>query len=116
MGVIPDAPNFLTLTRKTPISLVGVFLLPDFEQYVKLRAMINVEVQRNNNESAPNVLKRFTKRVQGAGILNRVRGLRYAERTASPYVKKKRTLKALRRRKERDLQVKLGKVSETYQR
>jgi ribosomal protein S21 len=74
--------------------------------------MINVEVQRNNNESAPNVLKRFTKRVQGSGILNRVRGLRYAERSVSPYVKKKRTLKALRRRSERDLQIKLGKISE----
>jgi ribosomal protein S21 len=74
--------------------------------------MINVEIQRNNNESAPNVLKRFTKRVQGAGILNRVRSLRYAERTKSPYVKKKQTLKALRRKTDRDLQIKLGKISE----
>jgi ribosomal protein S21 len=78
--------------------------------------MINVEVQRNNNESAPNVLKRFTKRVQGAGVLNRVRGLRYAARKESPYVKQKRTLKTLRRRKERDVLVKMGKVPEAYQR
>jgi ribosomal protein S21 len=78
--------------------------------------MINVEIQRNNNESAPNVLKRFTKRVQGAGILNKVRSLRYAERNASPYVKKKRTLKGLRRRAERDRLIKMGKISETRER
>ncbi|MCC2631041.1 MAG: seg [Candidatus Paceibacter sp.] len=78
--------------------------------------MINVEVQRNNNESAPNVLKRFTKRVQGSGILNRVRGLRYAQRKASPYVKQKRTLKGLRRRAERDQLIKMGKLSETRER
>lgn len=76
--------------------------------------MINVEVQRNNNESAANILKRFTKRVQGSGVLSRVRTLRYSKRNESPYVKKKRTLKTLGRRKERELLVKLGKVSETY--
>ena len=78
--------------------------------------MINVEIQRNNNESATNVLKRFTKRVQGSGVLVRVRGLRYAERHPSPYVKQKRTLKGLRRRAERDLQIKLGKISEGRER
>lgn len=74
--------------------------------------MINVEIQRNNNESAPNTLKRFTKRVQGSGVLNRVRGLRYSKRSESPYVKKKRTLKTIRRRKERDVLIKMGKITE----
>lgn len=74
--------------------------------------MINVEVQRNSSESAPNVLKRFTKRVQGAGILVRVRSLRYSKRAESRYVRKKKTLKGLKRRTERDRMVKLGKVVE----
>ncbi|MCC2631021.1 MAG: seg [Candidatus Paceibacter sp.] len=78
--------------------------------------MINVEIQRNNNESPTNVIKRFTKRVQGSGILNRVRGLRYAKRSESPYVKQKRTLKSLRRRADRDLQIKLGKLAEPRER
>jgi ribosomal protein S21 len=78
--------------------------------------MINVEVQRNNNESATNILKRFTKRVQGSGVLTRVRGLRYASRNESTYVKKKRTLKSLKRRADRDILVKLGKAPEGYQR
>lgn len=72
----------------------------------------NVEVQRNNNESAPNILKRFTKRVQGSGVLNRVRSLRYAKRDESRYVRKKKTLKAIRRRTERDVLLKLGKIVE----
>ncbi len=76
--------------------------------------MINVEVQKNNNENALTLLKRFTKRVQGAGILNRVRGLRYSKRAESRYVRKKKALKSLERRTFRDHQVKLGKISETY--
>jgi ribosomal protein S21 len=76
--------------------------------------MINVEVERNNSESATNLLKRFTKRVQGAGILNRVRGIRYSKRSESRYVRKKRTLKALKRREERAHLTKLGKIVDSY--
>ncbi len=72
----------------------------------------NVEVQKNSGESNTSVLKRFTRRVQGAGILNRVRSLRYAERAPSKYVKKKFALKALRRREDIQQQIKLGKLRE----
>ncbi len=72
--------------------------------------MINVEVQKNNNENAINIIKRFTKRVQGSGVLTRVRSLRYAERKESKYVRKKKTLKGIRRRTAHDIQVKLGKA------
>ena len=78
--------------------------------------MINVEVEKTNNESNANLIRRFTKRVQGAGILPRMRGLRYAERKASPYVKKKRTLKVLKERKEREKLIKLGKLTERMSR
>jgi ribosomal protein S21 len=77
--------------------------------------MINVEVQKNNNENAVTLLKRFTKRVQGAGILNRVRGLRYSKRSESRYVRKKRALKSLERRTLHEKAVKLGKATD-YQR
>jgi ribosomal protein S21 len=78
--------------------------------------MINVEVNKTGTENALNVLKRFTKRVQGAGILNRVRSLRYSKRSESRYVRKKRTLKSLKRRTERDLMIKLGKAVESNKR
>lgn len=71
---------------------------------------INVEIERNANENNTHVIRKFTKRVQEAGILNRIRGIRYHERSASKYVQKKKALKSIGRRKEMDLQIKLGKV------
>jgi len=72
----------------------------------------NVEVSRNANESSLNLLKRFTRRVQGSGILPRVRSIRYSGRKASEYVKQKHTLKALARKKEVIELIKMGKMSE----
>lgn len=74
--------------------------------------MINVEVERNNNENNVNLIKRFTRRVQGSGVLPRVRGIRYKTRTVSPYVKKKKTLKSINYKKEIAEQVKMGKIQE----
>lgn len=73
---------------------------------------INVEVTRTNNENSASILRRFTRKVQGAGILPRVRGLRYKLRNQSEYTKKKKTLKVLRRRKEVEDLIKLGKLTE----
>lgn len=72
--------------------------------------MINVEVERNANENNANILRKFTKRVQESGVLNRVRGLRYYARNESPYVQKKKALKTLGRRAETEKQIKLGKL------
>ncbi|MDQ3014573.1 MAG: hypothetical protein M3Q73_01770 [bacterium] len=74
--------------------------------------MINIEVQKNNNENAVNLIKRFTKRVQGAGILNRVRSLRYAKRAESKYVRKKQTMKVIKRKEAHQKLVKMGKAPE----
>ena len=74
--------------------------------------MINAEVQKTGNENNVNLIRRFTKRVQGAGILPRVRSLRYATRQVSKYVKKKKTLKVIRRREEVNELIKMGKMSE----
>ena len=71
----------------------------------------NVEVTRNGTENPLGLLRRFTKRVQGSGILPRVRGERYYERTLSPYKRKMKTLEALKRREERLEQIKLGKIN-----
>jgi ribosomal protein S21 len=74
--------------------------------------MINVEIQKNGTENAMGVLRRFTKRVQGSGVLVRVRKLRYSKRNESTYVRKKRTLKSLKRRAETEKMIKLGKMAE----
>jgi ribosomal protein S21 len=74
--------------------------------------MINVEVERNQNENSVSLIKRFTRRVQGSGILPRIRSIRYNSRKRSEYVKKKQTLKVLEHRKNLAELVKLGKLPE----
>lgn len=74
--------------------------------------MINVQVERNQNESGLSLLRRFTKRVQGSGILPRVRSIRYASRNISETVKQKKTLKKLRQKAYILEQIKLGKITE----
>jgi hypothetical protein len=71
----------------------------------------NVEVVRNGTENPLGLLRRFTKRVQGAGIMPRVRGLRYHERTLSHYKNKMKTLEGIKRREERAELIKQGKIN-----
>lgn len=78
--------------------------------------MINVAVDKTNNESNASILRRFTKKVQSSGVLPRVRSIRYASRVLSPYKRKKATLKVLRRKAEIADLVKQGKMIEKKQR
>ena len=76
----------------------------------------NVEVEKNNNESSANVIRRFTKRVQGSGIIPRMRKNRYYARTKSENVRKAGRLKKLDKKAEYEKQLKLGKIQERPQR
>jgi ribosomal protein S21 len=71
----------------------------------------NVEVTRNGTENPLGLLRRFTKRVQGSGILPRVRGERYYERTLSHYKRKMKTLEGIKRREDRVELIKQGKIN-----
>lgn len=76
---------------------------------------VNVEVTKNGNDNNLGLIRKFTKRVQGSGILARLRSKRYSERKASEYVKKKRTLKRIAERiRVREL-IKMGKMSGTLE-
>jgi ribosomal protein S21 len=72
----------------------------------------NVEVEKNNNESSANVIRRFTKRIQGAGIVPKVRGGRYFSRTKSRNVQKMAKLNKLEKKEVYEKLVKLGKIQE----
>jgi ribosomal protein S21 len=78
--------------------------------------MINVNIEKNATESAASVLRRFTKKVQESGVLNRVRSIKYSARNLSAYKKKKGALEKLRRGKERETLLKIGKLVETKKR
>lgn len=77
---------------------------------------VNAEVVKAGNENSVNLIRRFTKRVQGSGVLPRVRSLRYSTRKQSEYVKKKKTLKVLKRREEVADLIKMGKMQDMSQR
>lgn len=70
----------------------------------------NIQVEKHTGESTANLLRRFTKRVRGSGILTRMRGLRYYERVKSENVNKFSKLRKLARAAEFDKNYKLGKV------
>jgi len=72
----------------------------------------NVQVEKNNNESSANVIRRFTKRMQGAGIVPKVRGGRYFNRIKSSNVQRMAKLKKLEKKEVYEKLVKLGKIQE----
>lgn len=74
--------------------------------------MINVEITRNGTENSMGTLRRFTKKVQGSGILPRVRSIRYNQRELSSYKTKMKTLKSIARKAEIQELIKMGKMQE----
>lgn len=74
--------------------------------------MINVEVEKKNNENDLNIIRRFTKKVRNSGILPRVRSIRYNQRKVSKLIRKKDTLEKLAKREEIERLIKLGKMPE----
>ena len=72
---------------------------------------INVEVEKTGTETSANLLRRFSKRVLGAGIIQKVKGRRYKERSQSKFKVKTKTLSTLVRRKEVEKLIKLGKIT-----
>lgn len=69
-----------------------------------------IEVQRDQNESNSSLLRRFSKKVQGSGIIRRVKSLKATERVQSHFKKKQSALKRLARRTEYEKLKKLGKI------
>ena len=74
--------------------------------------MINAEVEKNDGESMLSLIRRFSKRVQGAGLVQEMRGRRYHVRGQSTAVRRKHTLQALARKEHIMEQIKLGKMPE----
>lgn len=73
---------------------------------------VNAEVQKTGAENALSTIRKFSRRVQGTGLVKLVRKRRYHARDTSKIVKKKRALKLIKRRAEFRQKVKEGKVAE----
>lgn len=72
----------------------------------------NIQVEKNSSESNASLLRRFTKRVQGSGILPRVRSIRYSSRKLSSYKVKAKKLSSLAKKAKIKELIKLGKMTE----
>lgn len=75
----------------------------------------NVEITKSGNDNNLSLIRKFTKKVQGSGILSRLRGRRYSQRKPSEYVKKKRTLKKLAEKSRIRELIKMGKMPGTLE-
>lgn len=78
--------------------------------------MVNAEVTKTGNESPLAVIRKFSRRVQGTGLIQHTRKRRYRVRPASRAVSKKRALKRIKRRTEFARLVKEGKAVEPTRR
>ena len=71
---------------------------------------IRVEVRRGKNESSTALIRRFTRRAQGLGLVRELRDHRYWQRMKSKNVGHKRALVSKARRERYNELVKLGKI------
>ncbi len=69
-----------------------------------------IEVKKNSNESNMNLIRRFTRKVQESGIIQKVKSKRYNERAESKVKVKAHALKRLNKRKANEKLLKLGKA------
>ena len=75
--------------------------------------MINatrVEVKRSKNESSASLIRRFSRRAQGLGLVREMRKRRYFERQKSKNVEHVRAMVKGARRADFSEKVKLGKI------
>lgn len=75
-----------------------------------MRADARVEVRRGKNESSAALIRRFTRRAQGLGLVREMRDRRYHERARSKNIGHKRALISKIRREIYNDLVKLGKI------
>ncbi len=72
--------------------------------------MINVAVEKNQNENNASLIRRFTKKMQSSGIVKHMRGQRYYSRVLSVGARKRQALKTISRREQYAKLFKLGKL------
>lgn len=71
---------------------------------------INIDLKRNANENGISLVRRFSRKMQEAGIIPQVKNNRYATRATSKLAQKNMRLRSLARRVEVERLKKLGKM------
>lgn len=73
-------------------------------------SMINVEIKKTGHENPMSLIRRFSRKMQESGIIQKVKGQRYNDRGLSKLAQKNMALRRLARRKEVERLKKLGKM------
>lgn len=76
-------------------------------------ANTTVEVKKNANENNMNLMRRFSRKMQETGNIQKVKGKRYNERKLSKLKVKEATLKRLKKKASNEKLYKLGKLNRT---
>lgn len=72
--------------------------------------MITSSVAKNSSENSASLIRRFSKRVQGSGVIRRAKSIRYHARTLSKMKKRASALRRIERVEEREEKEKLGLI------
>ncbi len=73
-------------------------------------SMTNVEIKKTGHENAISLVRRFSRKMQESGIIQKVKGQRYSQRGLSKLSQKNMALRRLTRRAEVERLKKLGKM------
>lgn len=70
----------------------------------------NVEIKKNPHENAMSIIRRFSRKMQESGVIQKVKGKRYNNRDLSKLSLKNMALRRIARRQEIERLKKLGKM------
>ncbi len=70
-----------------------------------------IEIKKNANENNMNLVRRFSRKVQESGIIQKVKSKRYNQRAESKIKVKIATLKRITRKKNQEKLFKMGKAN-----
>lgn len=73
-----------------------------------------IEVKKNANENNTNLIRRFSRKVQESGVIQKVKSKRYNKREESKVKTKAAALKKIEKKKQREKLFKLGKENKLF--
>lgn len=73
----------------------------------------NVQIEKTGTDNTSAILRKFTQRMRSAGIVQKMRKIRYRERSISKNMQRATTLRKIERRGDFEQLIKEGKLSES---
>ena len=70
----------------------------------------NVHINKRDRENTGQVLKRFTQQVRSAGVVSKLKSLKFQDRSPSKLKRKQQALRRIQKTSEREHLRKLGKI------